>query len=50
MGEQTACDLPISLRVTISERGLCLPHRKQDMVELPEKGGAEKGDPPTLDL
>jgi hypothetical protein len=50
LGEHTACDLPISLRVTISERGRCLPHKKHDMVELPEKGAVAKGDPPTLDL
>jgi len=35
LGAHTACALPNSLRVIMLARGRCLPHRKQDMVELP---------------
>src|ERR1035437_6029818 len=49
-GEQTACDLPRILRVTICERARCLPHRKHDMVAAPNDEAAVKGEPDTLDL
>lgn len=31
-------------------RGRCLPHRKQDIVELPVLDGLLNGEPETLDL
>jgi hypothetical protein len=49
-GEQTACDLPNTLRVPIKERARCLPHIKQDMVAAPNDVVAAKGEPETLDL
>ena len=49
-GEQTACDLPRILRVTICERARCLPHKKHDMVAAPNDEAAVKGEPDTLDL
>jgi hypothetical protein len=49
-GEQTAWDLPTSLRVIISDRGRCFPHKKHDMVDLPGSDEVTKGDPPTFDL
>ena len=49
-GEQTACALPSTLRVPISERALCLPHMKQDMVAPPKDAAAANGEPDTLDL
>jgi hypothetical protein len=49
VGEQTAWDLPARLRVTISDRGQCLPRRKQDMIELPEDGAVAKRGP-SIDL
>jgi hypothetical protein len=48
-GEQTAWDLPTRLRVTISDRGQCLPQRKRDMIEFPENGAVAKRDP-SIDL
>ena len=49
-GEQTACDFPSILRVTIRERARWLPHRKQDMVGARKEVAAMKGEPSTLDL
>jgi hypothetical protein len=49
-GAQTACALPSTLRVPMSERALCLPHKKQDMVAPPNDAAAAKGEPETLDL
>ena len=51
-GAHTTCDLPSTLRVPIWERGLCLPHKKQDMVDCPLNALALvlKGEPETLDL
>ena len=50
LGAHTACALPSTLRVFISERVRCLPHRKQDMVALPSDAPALKGEPEGLDL
>lgn len=52
LGAQTFCDFPNSLRVIKLARGLCLPHRKQDMVDCPLNALALvlKGEPETLDL
>lgn len=50
LGEHTACDFPTNLRVIISERGRCFPHRKQDIVDLPGTDDVTNGEPPTLDL
>jgi hypothetical protein len=49
-GEQTACDFPSTLRVTISERARWMPHKKQDMVGARKEVAATKGEPSTLDL
>ena len=49
-GEQTAWDLPNTLRVPISERARCLPHMKHDIVAAPKEVVAAKGEPDTLDL
>jgi hypothetical protein len=49
LGEQTAWDLSTRLRVTISDRGPCLPQRQRDMIELPENGAVAKGGP-SIDL
>ena len=49
-GAQTAWALPSTFLVPIMERGLCLPHKKQDMVALPKEVVATKGEPETLDL
>jgi len=49
-GEHTAWFFPMNLRFTISERGLWRPHRKHDMVALPEKCAAGKIDPAAFDL
>ncbi len=49
-GEHTACALPSTFRVPISERARCLPHMKQDMVAPPNDAAAAKGEPDTLDL
>ena len=35
-GAHTACDLPSNLRVPSWLRKRCLPHRKHDMVDIPE--------------
>ncbi len=49
-GAQTACALPSTFLVPIIDLGLCLPHRKHDMVALPKDVVATKGEPETLDL
>jgi hypothetical protein len=49
-GEQTAWDLPRTLRVPIKERALCLPHMKHDIVAAPNEVVAANGEPDTLDL
>ena len=50
VGEQTGCDFPSILRVTISERARWLPQRKQDMIGARKEFPAMKGEPSTLDL
>jgi hypothetical protein len=50
LGEHTTWVLPSSFLDIRSVRGRCLPHKKQDMVVLLEKGGDAKGEPDTLDL
>jgi hypothetical protein len=49
-GEQTTCDVPSNLRVVISERVRCLPHRKQDIVAPPNEDATANGEPDALDL
>ena len=49
-GAHTACDLPSTLRVPISERARCLPHIKHDIVAAPNEVVAANGEPDTLDL
>ena len=50
VGEQTAWDLPNTLRVVINERARCLPHKKHDMVAPPNDAAAMNGEPDTFDL
>ena len=49
-GAHTACALPKTFLVPMSERARCLPHMKQDMVAPPKEAAAANGEPDTLDL
>ncbi len=44
-GAHTICALPSNLRVLRAERWRCLPHRKHDMVLMPNALGDAKGEP-----
>jgi hypothetical protein len=48
-GAQTVCDFPMSFLVVMLVLGLCLPHRKHDIVEVPKETTWLKGEPCTLD-
>lgn len=49
-GEQTAWARPSTLRVFMTLRSRCLPHRKHDMVAPPKVGAALNGEPGVFDL